>query len=148
MKIQLIALIFLFTNCSTDSKKSVVQTSQAETFKDFYKKFYSDSTFQISRVTFPLKGFNSDEYDEELGDKNPPYFWQKKDWNFLSTLDKDTVVYDKKEWIEEYRREIKHNKDSTVIEKIYIVDSGFIEERKFKKNRNKWYLIFYSYNDI
>ena len=90
---------------------------------------------------FPLKGFNSDEYDEELGDKNPPYFWKKKDWSFLTTLEKDYLKVDKKDWVEEYKKVIKYNKDSTVLEKIYIVDSGYIVERKFKKNKGKWFLV-------
>ncbi len=148
MKIQIIAFIFLFTNCTPDSKKSAVQTPQKETFKNFYKKFYSDSTFQISRIAFPLKGFNSDEYDPELGSKNPPYYWKKSSWQFIETLEKDTVVIDKKDWTEEYRREINNNKDSTVLEKIYIVDSGYIVERKFKKIKEKWNLVYYSYKNL
>lgn len=31
-----------------------------EKFDEFYKRFYSDSNFQISRILFPLPGANSD----------------------------------------------------------------------------------------
>lgn len=138
----------IYLNCTADTKQNHQQPIADENFNDFYKKFYIDSLFQASRVIFPLKGFNSDEYDEELGDKNPPYFWKKKDWSFLTTLEKDYLKVDKKDWVEEYRKVIKYNKDSTVLEKVYIVDSGYIVERKFKKLKGKWFLIFYSYRNF
>ncbi|WP_159102698.1 DUF4348 domain-containing protein [Flectobacillus major] len=140
-----------YLNCTADTKNQQEGQQLAiveENFNDFYKKFYSDSLFQVSRVVFPLKGFNSDEYDEELGDKNPPYFWKKQGWHFLTTLEKYYLKIDKKDWVEEYKKVIKHNKDSTVLEKIYIVDSGYIIERKFKKIKGKWFLIFYSYKNF
>lgn len=142
----------MYINCTADTKKNYTDKDESsvveESFEDFYKRFYSDSLFQVSRVVFPLKGFNSDEYDEDLGNKNPAYFWKKKDWSFLTTLEKEYLRIDQKDWIEEYKKEIKRNKDSTILEKIYMVDSGYIVERKFKKIKGKWFLIFYSYRNF
>lgn len=134
-----------------EKDRQPIQTKQIitnENFEVFYKRFYSDSLFQISRIIFPLKGFNSDEYDSELGKKNPPYFWKKNEWTFLETLPQNYVRYEKKDWVEEYKKEIKHNKDLTVLEKIFIVDSGYIDERIFKLIKGKWYLVFYSYRNF
>ena len=142
--------VLININCQADTKqiKNLQQPVADENFSTFYKKFYSDSLFQVSRVVFPLKGFNSDDYDEELGDKNPPYFWKKKDWSFLKTLEKNYLKVDRKDWVEEYKKEIKVNKDSTILEKIYIVESSYIIERKFKKIKGQWYLFFYSYSNF
>jgi hypothetical protein len=152
-----IIAIAIFGSCGAKSanekiaQNNILTTNKIvinENFNEFYKKFYGDSLFQLSRITFPLKGFNSDEYNEELGDKNPQYFWKKNEWTFLETLPQNYVKYDKKEWIEEYKKEIKHKKDSSVLEKIYMVDSGYIEERVFKLIKGKWFLVFYSYNNF
>ncbi len=138
-------------NTAREKDTQTIQMNQAitnENFEVFYKRFYSDSLFQISRIIFPLKGFNSDEYDSELGKKNPPYFWKRKEWTFLETLPQNYVRYEKKDWVEEYKKEIKHNKDLSVLEKIFIVDSGYKEERIFKLVNGKWYLVFYSYKNF
>ncbi len=142
-----------YINCNGDTKKhndkqQIKQTFTDEDFDTFYKKFYSDSLFQITRITFPLKGFNSDSYDPELGDKNPPYFWKKKDWTFLHTLDQDKLKDSHEDGVDIYRKTIKHNSVSMVTEKMYMEESGYSEERKFKKINGKWYLIFYSFKDL
>lgn len=155
----LLGIFNLTHNCTAETSnkaerekdKQPIQTKQIitnENFEVFYKRFYSDSLFQISRIIFPLKGFNSDEYDSELGKKNPPYFWKRKEWKFLETLPQNYVRYEKKDWVEEYKKEIKHNKDLSVLEKIFIVDSGYIDERIFKLIKGKWYLVFYSYRNF
>ena len=148
----LMVIIFcqLNTNCQADTKQNqnIQQQVLDENFDTFYKKFYSDSLFQISRITFPMKGINSDEYDPDLGDKNPPYFWKKKDWNFLHTLDQN-IVKDKHEYgVDVYKKVIKHNTNSFVVEKIYREESGYSEERWFKKANGKWFLIYYSFKDF
>lgn len=88
------------TSNKREKDKQTIQMNQAitnENFEVFYKRFYSDSLSQISRIIFPLKGFNSDEYDSELGKKNPPYFWKRKEWKFLETLPQNYVRYEKKD---------------------------------------------------
>jgi hypothetical protein len=140
----------IYSNCTADTKQNHRQQEPVidENFDEFYKKFYKDSLFQVSRVVFPLKGFNSDEYDPELGDKNPPYFWKKKDWIFLHTLDQDKLKDIHEDGVDVYRKTIKHNSSLMVTEKMYMEESGYSEERRFKKNNGKWYLVFYSFKDL
>ena len=67
----IVSLLLLQLSCSTTEKRNVNDTTiikdssqkntanVIENFDDFYKKFYSDSTFQLSRIKFPLNGNNS-----------------------------------------------------------------------------------------
>jgi hypothetical protein len=141
--------ILALSECTADTlKKENQQQIEEENFDSFYKKFYADSVFQVSRIIFPLKGFNSDARDPELGDKNPPYFWKKNEWSFLSTLDKDMVKDVHEDGVDIYRKVLKRNKNLTVIEKIFREESGYSEERQFKKNKGKWFLVYYRFSDV
>ncbi len=90
-----IAICLVFTACNIGNlKKSLPEqkyTSKVDTylpnskdksfmfisddFESFYKKFYSDSIFQITHVKFPVKGCYSD-YDGDVE-------WTKDKWSFL-----------------------------------------------------------------
>ena len=120
--------------------------ANGESFNTFYKRFYKDSTFQISRVVFPLPGFNSDIYDQESR-KSLKYFWEKKDWIFLKTLEGSYKKFLKKDWEEEYYKVIKKGSNNTMFETIYMKESGYSEVRKFKLIHAKWYLYYYSYKN-
>ena len=81
-----------------DTIQSIKSEKQLEKFDDFYKKFYSDSLFQFSRIVFPLKGeyskyFIGDEKVPDMEDKlviikRNKLFWKKTGWRFLKTLQK------------------------------------------------------------
>ena len=108
-----------------------------EEYETFIEKFYTDSLFQLSRIKFPLEGFNSDEYnffEEEVDDSK--YFWKKKNWIMLKSIDKNSKI----------KFKITKN-DSIIKEENYIPDSGFIIEKRFKRTKGKWYLIFYFYQN-
>ena len=105
----LLSTFNLINSCTAETSNKAERekdrhTITNENFEVFYKRFYSDSLFQISRIIFPLKGFNSDEYDSELGKKNPPYFWKRKEWKFLETLPQNYVRYEKKDWLRSIRK--------------------------------------------
>jgi hypothetical protein len=153
----LVSLLLLQLSCGTTEKKNVNDTtiikdssqkiteSVVETFDNFYKKFYSDSTFQLSRVKFPLNGNNSVYENAEDGKmkdfendtifiKNNKFFWKKKGWAFLKTLEKQGDFG--------YKKRIEKKAD-IMREDIYSDNSEDRLIRDFKQIDGKWMLIYY-----
>jgi hypothetical protein len=129
----------------TDSSKVAELKKVSENFDDFYKKFYSDSLFQISRVKFPLKGNDSMYENPEDGKmkdyendtiliKNNKFFWKKKGWTFLKTL--------KKQGDFGYKKRIEKKVD-IIREDIYSDNSEDRIIRDFKQIEGKWMLVYY-----
>jgi len=125
----ILILIIVFTFSCKSSKEFTNDlnetTSTIEDFDKFYDKFHADSVFQSTRIKFPLEGLRYDGVEET--------HWTKENFGFLSTriYDVDT---------NEYKTSYKKSKDE-FIEKVWIEDSGFWCEYKFKLIKNKWYLI-------
>lgn len=88
---------------------------QNEDFNTFYEKFHKDTLFQDTRITksVPLSNGN---------------FHNKQKANEMS--DSEFIVETKRTATE-------------YTEKIYIQDSGFLIELKFKVINGKWFLVYY-----
>ena len=97
-----------------------------EDFKTFYTKFHQDSLFQTSRIKFPLKGIYKDGFRKEN--------WTKENWNMLKTpiQEVDTLQF----------KTSLYQTENEFYEKIWIENSGFSIEYKFKKIDGKWFLIY------
>ncbi|RYZ59351.1 MAG: hypothetical protein EOO14_08520 [Chitinophagaceae bacterium] len=105
--------------------------ADAETFEVFNEQFHADSTFQVSRIAFPLEGQQIDAFEERD--------WTPQNWQMMKMpvgAPLDTF---------EYKRNLEKT-DSSVTEEIWVEESGFRVERTFKLKDNKWFLTFY--NDI
>lgn len=114
---------FLTVSCSTSKK---IADKGNETFDSFYDKFHKDETFQMSRLKFPMEGMS---VDGNLSTK-----WTSKNWNPLKVR-----IYD----VDKKMFKTTHKKTSTSFEqKIWIEDSGFMSEYKFKLIDKKWYLVY------
>jgi hypothetical protein len=107
---------------------NIANTAGMEPFDRFNEHFHSDSTFQISRVAFPIGGQSVNDEENKK--------WSPKNWEFLKTpvsLNADTT-------------ECRHSltmTDTLVTEKFWIDQSGFKVERRFKLKDGKWYLVYY-----
>ena len=129
-------------NQEADVKSADVPLAHEESFDAFYKRFHADSGFQLSRVSFPLPGFDSEQHysSEEEIDSEPETLggepvnkqWTKDEWELNHSV--DTSVF-------KVRRAVS---DSLVTEEILIPDSDFIVTRKFIKRDGLWYLVYYS----
>jgi hypothetical protein len=113
---------------------AICQTNKTnqETFNDFYSRFTSDSTFQISRVIFPLKGAIYFLKDVGKEDSIP---WKREEWLFsdLNIYKLDTTCY-----------KITLTKKVTNVEEIvYRKNSGLFIERHFTLKNGKWYQVYY-----
>jgi hypothetical protein len=145
----MIVILFFISSCNENKKvetkllpKTEVKKEKliSEDFDIFFKKFSTDSAFRISRVNFPLKGFNSDETNTNLKDQS--YLWSKEDWLFYADED---FKNQKSEDI--LKTDI--NKDGTyIIFRIYKENSGYDIQYKFKENNKRWFLVNYSYKNF
>lgn len=144
INILLVLITTLFASCNNAGTQT--QRKKNEVFEEFYQAFYTDTLFQKNRITFPLPGYNSD-YDLELPDdvaeqmgvsKDKDFYWEKDEWNFINTVNKDdnTVI------------KTIEKSDTLVIEKLMMPNTGFEITRKFKPIEGKWYLIYYFYQNI
>lgn len=105
--------------------------SQNEEFKDFWKKFKTDSLFQKSRVMFPLK-YKGGMAGEET---NTPM--QKSGWSF-----KDADFWEEYELIntsKPSKTEQPANQERTLI--YAPEDEGFGSAFYFKLIKGQWFLI-------
>ena len=116
----------------------------SENFDSFFKKFSTDSAFRLSRVNFPLKGFNSDETN--VNSKDKPYLWNKEDWLFYTDEDFKNLTED---IIKTDIIKTDIIKDGTfTIFRIYKENSGYDIQYKFKENNKSWFLVNYSYKNF
>lgn len=115
--------VMLLASCS----KKVAISKVDEPFDSFYDQFHKDLDFQLTRVQFPLEG--------ELVSLDGGEPWTKEDWE--PHVQKVTDISDP-----DYDTEIIKT-DTLVTDKVWLADSGFSVERRFKKVNGRWYLVYY-----
>lgn len=143
-------LIVITTACSPKkndiSKEGNVQKSfsreyKVENFDIFCESFYSDSLFQMNRIIFPESSSTVDSSSNYFDESVFPEFC-KENWIILKNnifRDKDSIInVDGRV----YKKRITKTKKS-VIESIYIENSGCFTTLKFNLIKNKWYLTDY-----
>jgi hypothetical protein len=149
-RILILIAILILNGCSQKEirDRNIKKTSskvilEEEKFDDFYNRFYSDSTFQISRIVFPLPGdwsniiYGDEVVEDQLNDtflmKNNKLFWQKKGWRFLGTIHSNDKVLFK-----------TFKKDGAVIrEEIQSKKEGWVITNEFSLIDKKWMLIYH-----
>lgn len=105
---------------------------EAEEFDGFYQKFHADTIFQKSRIKYPLQGQKYDGISRTR--------WTRDDFELITTkvYDVDTTEY-----------KVHYQKSETeFIQKVWIENSGYLSEYKFKLIGNKWFLVSAVEQDI
>jgi hypothetical protein len=127
--------ILILVSCSTSRNPKSISTTSAnkESFNDFYRKFHSDSLFQVSRVVFPLPTLNSESNRkvEIVNGQKVNKYLNSNNWRMHHQLE-DTATYKVK----------TQRTEDSVVETIYIPDSEFSFTRTFKLIQNKWRLVY------
>ena len=124
-------MLMLLISCGMSEKnvnnEAEISQSKAEDFNSFFAKFCNDSTFQVSRITFPLALIS--ENDDSKTKKTIPL----KEWihTNLLRLNKDNP---------KNILDIKKIKGNSIEVIFSIEDSGVIVIHLFSKINNKWYL--------
>ena len=119
-------IFFVFTMSSSSSIYAQKNKIASEDFNDFFKKFKSDSKFQVSRVLFPLKyQMNNDDF--ELAD----YTISKDKYKVLKLNNKADEKY--------LKRIISINKQKATLQQRGL-DNGIYIDYIFELKDNKWFL--------
>jgi len=133
---QIVILVFCF-GCGNSQQPNISTPLETiEDFESFYKRFYSDSAFQQSRIILPLEGIVKSWDGDSIVEES---------WS-----DRDIVVSSKSVFLEHYRNlkvEIERV-DSTYFEKYWLENSGFLIERIFVLKHCEWYLASYNISNI
>lgn len=122
--IKLLLAISLIAGIAFSSCTSNKMIGRFENFDEFYSKFHSDSVFQLSRISFPLKGKKIDS----SGEQN----WSKENWSMLTipVFEVDTTVF-----------KVHYERSNMVFnQKSWIENSGFSVEHRFELVKRKWFL--------
>ena len=125
-----ISTSLLITNCKSvdvNSKKNVPSTASSEDFNTFYNRFHEDSAFQMSRIKFPIQGMYIDGNEEKK--------WDEKNWGLMKIKIYDV---DKKQFKVYFKKTKK-----VFVQKVWIENSGFSSECRFKLTNKKWYLLYF-----
>ena len=97
-----------------------------ENFDRFYDRFHADSSFQVSRISFPLRGYSADS--------DTVTQWTPENWPMMKTriYDVDTTIY-----------KVSFKRSPGVFEqKVWLEHSGFSSESRFELKGRKWYLVY------
>lgn len=124
-------------NIRKPNKKGV----DVEDFKLFYNQFTSDSTFQMSRINFPLPGYVNQK-------KQPGVKYSKR--SFLKDSMRVNVTWVKNKWLMYHRlsdssyKQTQEYKGAKVIERTFLDNSEFECIGIFELFYGKWYLVYFS----
>ena len=139
----MILAIFILCSCQNQNSKSKeitdstqensIQKEETEKveeidFDKFFKKYRSDSVFQVNHTKFPLKCVHIEL--EEI----TTTFIQKNDWKFNNFEDNLTSEYDQYEYIKEI------GNANLVLYEMRGIDNGILVIYKFMFNNQKWML--------
>ena len=122
-----------FIQCKNNAKGTTELKTEAdgtEEFDSFYAKFHEDSSFQVSRIVFPLEGrpaVTSDTVDLTN------FRWTAQTWKYQRPIHPDSTQFVS-----------LFNDMGPIRQEIMDIPPGFFIERRFTKTDGKWYLIYYS----
>ncbi|NOT37644.1 MAG: hypothetical protein HOP11_09745 [Saprospiraceae bacterium] len=76
---------------SSDVRLDLKYEALPDDFKEFYKKFHSDSLFQMSCIFFPLEGLPDNADPDFIGTEK--YFFSPDQWIFQNVLPVENETY-------------------------------------------------------
>ncbi|MDX9882845.1 MAG: hypothetical protein RBS73_12335 [Prolixibacteraceae bacterium] len=134
--ILLLAVTIGCINSQEKSNQTTLSQTVSEDFSFFYSKFYSDTNYQNERILKPLKGTKKSWDDDVV---------KEEAWD-----NKKVTVTPKEKFLQIYKN-LKTDlikKDTVVIEKFWIEQSGFHVEKRFIIQSGMWYLYSYDISNL
>jgi hypothetical protein len=136
--ITVIALSSCKKNQKTEVKEPALSAEETQTlppdFMDFYKKFHSDSLYQMTHIQFPLQGYPTQVDNDTTVYIDESYRWLADKW-IMHRMESfsDTA----------FTRKFDVPLPMAVSETIQQRNSPFKMFRRFYKRDNEWFLIYY-----
>lgn len=133
-----LSAVFLFLkkiNSKTLPSEDTITLEAAENqlpedFHTFYNQFHTDSSFQLSRIVFPLKGLAQSSDSTKVVDET---LWLKDDWVLHRPFNDQGGTF-----IREFT-----NTANIISETISANGGLFTLEKRYAKLSGEWHLIFY-----
>ncbi len=130
-----LSLLVFLASCSNDLLHVSSKHGHPETFHSFFKRFNSDSVFQISRVEFPLDYYSIDWELDDYSMRNDPIDslnYTRFDFTYNDSLAKPENGG--------FTREFDLKKDSCKV--LFLgVDNGIHEEYLFVRKNGDWFFV-------
>lgn len=101
-----------------------------EDFEVFYERFMTDSTFQLSRIEFPLEGLPTGADSATL---HNGYYWTEDNWTIHQKVDYAAMGYDR-----------IVDETPMLIKETFVDGRGVGGQRRFALKGGKWYLIYFA----
>lgn len=121
------------------TKVTTEQTIDAEApaalpdgFRTFYEKFHQDSAYQMAHIRFPLEGIPERE-EEDTNLKN--FYWEKENWTIHKGFNAMEGAF---------IRDFQPIGKDLVIEKIRHASANFGMQRRWSRDGEDWFLIYYA----
>jgi hypothetical protein len=113
-------------NSSATTAVAPKKKSKVENFDKFYDRFHTDSTFQLSRIKFPLQGgYHTLDNSSK---------WTPQNWHMMKTR-----VYD----VDKNKYRATYSKtETTFTQKVWIDSAGLFTECRFELIDGKWFLVY------
>jgi hypothetical protein len=126
--------VLLAVSCKKKETSNLPQDgSLPADFPAFYEKFHADTAFQMSHISFPLKGVPMHADSATVVEDN--FYYEKSLW----ILHKPMVLNDTF-----YTQQFFKLTNDMVLERVIQKDVHFGMERRFVKLNNEWTLIHYT----
>ncbi len=138
----IVLTLLALSSCKKNQKQEVkepalsVEETQAlpPDFLDFYKKFHSDSLYQMAHIQFPLQGYPTQVDNDTTVYIDENYRWQPNTW-LMHRMEGFTDTA--------FTRKFEVPLPMAVSETIHQRNSPFKMFRRFYKRDNEWFLIYY-----
>jgi hypothetical protein len=103
-------------------------------FRKFYENFHRDSVFQLNHIRFPLEGLP--EIEEETAEIDlSTFYWKKNEWTLHRPFDAMNGSFN---------RDFQPLGEDMVVETIRHTEANYAMQRRFYRDGNDWYLIYYA----
>ncbi len=120
------------SNQMTPEPTAEARKASDDDFPDFYKRFHSDSIYQMKHIIFPLGGIPP---RDSAGFVPENFHWQKDQWVLHQPFNDQDGSF-----VQEFSR----LGDDMVIEQIRDASGSFGMQRRFAKMGDEWHLIYYA----
>jgi hypothetical protein len=136
-----LAAIVALVACKNKGSESKMQaregTEPPADFKTFYEKFHTDSIYQMSHISWPLKGVGDKKNDSSMVVGKIFREWEPETW----ILHKPFNV----EGSTEFARTLEVYGEEMVVERIKTLALNYGQERHFTRREDgDWELIYYA----
>jgi len=111
--------------------------AELEDFKIFYERFHTDSSFQMTHISWPLEGKTAPEVGAPGTDISGSR-WQPEDWELHKPLEMGG----------DFVREIDLVGGAVVLEVIRARAGNYAIVRRFARLGDDWYLIYYQVSSL